>query len=674
MNPEAIRFDRSVCSRLDLALSREWLETNGLGGFASSTIIGLNTRRYHGLLTAATIPPAGRILLLSKIEETVVTGDQRWELSANQYPGAIHPQGHLYLREFSLDPFPVFVYHVAGLEIEKRVFMVHGQNTTVIEYEVHALENGKEPECFLELRPLIAFRDYHGITRKNEFLDPALESEAGLVGIAPYRGLPALYFAHNAGAMESTHDWYLNFEYRAERERGLDFQEDLFQPFVLRFGLNRSQGATVIASTEPKNAAEGAGLRERERRRRAAIVDAAPGGQLLVKALAAAADHYIVQRRDLKTIVAGYHWFTDWGRDTMIALPGLTLATGRYEVAKQILHVFAEHVDGGMLPNRFPDSGETPEYKTVDATLWYFEAIRAYLQYTGDWDFVHGLYPKLQEIVDWHVRGTRYGIHLASDGLLACGEPGTQLTWMDAKVGDFVVTPRMGKPVEIQALWYNAIRIMEDLADGFADGERKEFYAGLAAATYQHFNQRFWNESANCLYDVVDNGYADGSIRPNQILAVSLPHGMLSPERSRRVVATVHDELLTPVGLRTLSRYDPRYRGHYEGGAAERDTAYHLGTVWPWLMGPFITAFMKVNERSDEARRQCRQWLEGFSEHLSSAGLGHICEIADAEFPHTPRGCIAHAWSVGELLRAALQDVYSISSSAASRLSSVLSH
>ena len=664
MNSEVIRFDRGICSRLDLALSREWLETNGLGGFASSTIAGLNTRRYHGLLTAATTPPTGRILLLAKLDETVVVGDQRFDLSANQYPGAIHPQGYQYLKEFRMDPFPVFVYRVGGLEIEKRAFMVHGENTTVIEYEVRAGETGEHPECFLELRPLIAFRDYHGTTRKNEFLNSALKTTSGLVGITPYADLPTLYLGHDASGVEPTGDWYLNFEYRVERERGLDFQEDLFQPFVLRFGLNGAQGATVIASTEPRHAADAPGLREDERHRRARIVEAAPCGEPLVKALVAAADHYVVQRGDLKTIVAGYHWFTDWGRDTMIALPGLTLATGRFEVARQILQVFSRHVDRGMLPNRFPDTGETPEYNTVDATLWYFEAIRAYLQYTGDEDFVRDLYPTLQEIVDWHVRGTRYGIHVASDGLLSCGEPGMQLTWMDAKIGDFVVTPRIGKPVEIQALWYNALCIMQDLAERFADRERKRSYELLASATAESFNACFWNESADCLCDVVEDGYADGSIRPNQIFAVSLPHGMLSPERARRVVETVRKELLTPIGLRTLSRYDHRYRGRCEGGVVERDTAYHLGTVWPWMMGPFITAFMKVNDRSEGARLECRQWLEAFGEHLESAGLGHVSEIADGEFPHTPRGCIAQGWSVAELLRAAVEDVYSVEPSA----------
>jgi predicted glycogen debranching enzyme len=654
-----IRFDQQICSRLDLALSREWLETNGLGGFASSTIVGLNTRRYHGLLTAATTPPTGRVLLLSKLEETAVVDGQRHELGANQYPGAIHPQGYLLLHEFRLDPFPTFVYRVAGLEIEKRVFMIHGENTTVIEYEVRALDGGPVPDCELELRPLIAFRDYHSTTHENRALNSGLDAQDGLVTMSPYPGLPPLYLAHNARELEPNDCWYLNFEYRIERERGLDFQEDLFQPFLLRFSLTPQSPAVVIASTEPHEAKSAAVLRAEERRRREAVVKAAPSTEPLVQALVAAADQYIVKRDSLKTIIAGYHWFTDWGRDTMIALPGLTLVTGRHEIAKQILKAFAENVDQGMLPNRFPDAGETPEYNTVDATLWFFEAIRAYLRYAKDDAFVRDeLYPKLKEIIDWHVRGTRYGIHVDADGLLACGEPGVQLTWMDAKVGDYVVTPRMGKPVEIQALWYNALRIMEGLARQFADSKPGTFFGGLAGKARGSFNARFWNENAECLYDVVEDGYADGSIRPNQIFAVSLPHSMLSPERAKSVVKIVSDEMLTPLGLRTLSRHDPRYRSRYEGDIWARDTAYHLGTVWPWLMGPFITAYRKVNDYDEASRQQAEAWLAGFSEHLSAAGLGHISEIADGDYPHIPRGCIAQAWSVAEILRTAMEDVY----------------
>jgi predicted glycogen debranching enzyme len=659
VKPDLIRFDQSVCSRLDLALSREWLETNGLGGFASSTLIGLNTRRYHGLLTASTTPPTGRVLLLSKLEETVVIDGQRHELASNQYPGAVHPQGYQYLKEFRLDPFPVFIYHVAGLEIEKRVFMVHGENTTVTEYEVRSIDGSAKAKCELELRPLIAFRDYHSTTHKNDALNPALDTQDGLVSISAYSSLPPLYFAHNAQELVTGGRWYLNFEYRIERERGLDFEEDLYQPFTLHFQLTRRSAAAVIASTQPHDVKSAATLREAERRRREAVVDAVPMNQPLVRTLTAAADQYIVQRGSFKSIVAGYHWFTDWGRDTMVSLPGLTLVTGRFDIARQILEAYAASVDQGLLPNRFPDAGETPEYNTADATLWFFEAIRAYLHYSGDEKFVRQqLYPILKDIIDWHVRGTRYGIHVDSDGLLACGESGVQLTWMDAKVGDHVVTPRTGKPVEIQALWYNALCIMQGFARRFADSQSETLFVGLAAEVMETFNKRFWNESTGCLYDVVENGHADGSLRPNQIFAVSLPHTMLSPEKARSVVQTVQTELLTPLGLRTLSRHDPRYRAHYEGGVTERDTAYHLGTVWPWLMGPFITAYMKVNQRSEAARQQSETWLNAFSEHVTTNGLGHICEIADAEYPYTPRGCIAQAWSVAEILRAAIEDVY----------------
>jgi predicted glycogen debranching enzyme len=659
MKPEIIRFDQSVCSRLDLALSREWLETNGLGGFASSTLIGLNTRRYHGLLTASTTPPSGRVLLLSKLEETIIVDDQRYELASNQYPGAIHPHGYQYLKEFRLDPFPVSIYRVAGLEIEKRVFMVHGENTTVIEYEVSSTETSGHPKCILELRPLIAFRDYHSTTHENNALNPALDVKEGAVSITAYSTLPPLFFAHNAQDLATDGRWYLNLEYLVERDRGLDFVEDLFQPFTLRFQLSRRSGAAVIASTEPHEVKSAAVLRERERSRREALADAAPADQPLVRALTAAADQYIVKRGSIKTIVAGYHWFTDWGRDTMIALPGLTLVTGRFSIAREILEAYSEKVSQGMIPNCFSESHETPEYNTADATLWFFEAIRAYLHYSADDAFVRErLYPQLKEIVDWHIRGTRYGIHVDADGLLACGEPGVQVTWMDAKVGEYVVTPRNGKPVEIQALWYNALRIMEHFARRFADPASETLFSGLAEDARESFNTCFWNDAAGCLYDVMGDGHADGSLRPNQIFAVSLRHTMLQPDKARSVVQVVEDALLTPMGLRTLPRRDPRYRERYEGGITERDTAYHLGTVWPWLMGPFITAYLKVNQRSEAALRQAEKWLAGFTDHLAAAGLGQICEIADAEYPHTPRGCIAQAWSVAEILRTAVEDVY----------------
>ncbi len=651
-----IHFDENACGNLDTALEREWLETNGLGGYASSTIIGLNTRRYHGLLMAATKPPVGRMLLLSKLEETLIVNGERFDLSANQYSGAVHPQGYQYLKEFRLDPFPIFVYEVAGVTLEKSVFMVDGENTTVVQYK-RRKKSRTVKECRLEIHPLVAFRDYHSTGHENGSLSNHIESTAGLAAIKPYADLPQLHFAHNAEALVPTGYWYRNFEFKAERERGLDFNEDLFNHFSLKFELGKTSVATVIASIEQCDVSDADKLRKSEINRRKKLLSGTKRNEL-VQMLTLAADQFIVARGTQKTIIAGYHWFADWGRDTMIALPGLALTTGRNEIAKSILLEFANHVDQGMLPNRFPDAGETPEYNTVDATLWYFEAVRALLVHTEDYEFVQvNLFGVLKNIIDWHEKGTRYQIHVDSDGLLSAGEPGVQLTWMDAKIGDWVVTPRIGKPVEIQALWFNALCVMAELATKFGDSANAEHFAGMAERAKISFNQQFWNEGAGCLYDVVNGDARDASIRPNQIFAVSLPHSMLENERAKKVVAVVERDLLTPVGLRSLAPSDPNYIGVYQGDMHSRDGAYHQGTVWPWLMGAFITAYLKANHQSKPARKQAGKWLNGFLPHLSEAGLGQISEIFDGDAPYSTRGCVAQAWSVAELLRVAVEEV-----------------
>jgi len=653
-----IRFGQDLCGNLEAASRREWLETNGIGGFASSTLPGINTRRYHGLLVAATKPPVGRLVLLSKLEETVLIDGNAFDLCSNQYQEVVHPTGFRFLKQFRLDPFPIFTFEVQGVQIEKSVFMVYGENTTVVQYEI--LRAGKSSTVQLELRPLLAFRDYHSLTHENDAIDGRVTARPGLASVSPYQGLPTLHLSHDAATVENTAHWYRNFEYEVERERGLDHQEDLFCPCVMRFDLRTLTRATVIASTEQRDIARAPLYRQNELSRRQQAGLSSPVEDDFVRALSAAADRYIVCRGDHKTLIAGYPWFSDWGRDTMIALPGLTLPGRRFEVARSILQTFARHVDRGMLPNCFPDVGETPQYNTVDATLWFFEALRAYLSYTGDLEFVRGLYDVLTDIINWHVRGTRFGIKVDASCLLCSGEAGVQLTWMDAKVGDWVVTPRRGNAVEIQALWYNALCVMEDVARRLGDESGRKRYSGLATLTRWSFNRLLWNDKGGYLYDVVNAGLPDASIRPNQIIAVSLPYTMLRPERAKLVVDLVQRHLLTPYGLRTLAPSDPQYRGRYTGDPQSRDGAYHQGTVWPWLMGPFITAFIKVNGGSRASRQQAETWLSSLKDHLNDAGLGHISEIFDGDYPHRPVGCIAQAWSVAEILRATVEDVYGV--------------
>lgn len=649
---------------MPIALGREWLETNGLGGYASSSVVGAHTRRYHGLLVAATKPPVGRLVLLSKLEETLIVGDKRFDLGTNQYPGAVHPQGFMYFRGFRMDPFQVFSFEADGVTLEKTVFMPHGENTTVVEYRV-AEGSAKAAAIRLEIRPLVAFRDFHSLTHENPALDRTLEQEDGLLSMQPYPGMPRMYLAHDAVSVETTGHWYKNFEYQAERDRGLDFQEDLFNPCVLHFDLDSSAGsATVIASLEPHWVEDAGELRAKESLRRAAVTGTptrkGPGVEhaRALSLLRMAADQFLVARGEQKTVIAGYHWFSDWGRDTMISLPGLTLCTGRFDIAKQILLTFADAVSEGMLPNRFSDYGEAPEYNTVDATLWYFHAIDQYARYSGDYEFaLHRMYPALLDILEWHVGGTRHGIRVDTDGLLRAGAPGVQLTWMDARVGDWVVTPRHGKPVEIQALWYNALRILEYFAGRRQDTPAQQRFRAMADTARASFLRSFWNDETNCLYDVVTDQGPDAAIRPNQIFAVSLPYPLLEGEKAASVLRAVNLHLLTPVGLRSLSAMDPAYKGRYQGGIAERDGAYHQGTVWPWLIGPFLTAYVRVNGSTKKARSEAAEMLAPLLAELKDGGLGQLAEVYDGDEPRRPNGCIAQAWSVAEVLRALTEDV-----------------
>ncbi len=652
-----IQVNKEICGNLDAALRREWLETNGIGGFASSSIAGVNTRRYHGLLTAATRPPVGRMVLLSKLEETLVIGERRFDLSTNQYRGAIHPRGFELLANFRLGPFPIFTFEVEDIRIEKSIFMTQGSNTTVVEYRV--LSAPPKPALQLEVRPLMAFRDYHSLTRENGAMNPALQQEPGMISLQPYDGVPRLYLAHNATSVEAHSDWYRQFFYAVEAERGLDAIEDLFNPVIFSFDLNQTQSATMIASIEPQEVANAESFRKTEIARRERIAASAPVEDSLARQLALAGDQFIAQRGDGYTVIAGYPWFTDWGRDTMIALAGLTLPTGNADVARGILREFARHLDQGMLPNRFPDGCEAPEFNTADATLWFFEAVRSYLAYTDNENFVHDeLYDVLKDIIDWHVRGTRYNIRVLEDGLLNAGEPGVQLTWMDAKIGDWVVTPRSGKPVEIQALWFNALKVMEDLATRFNDQQSVQRFRTGSALAQSTFNRVFWNDRKGCLYDVVDGANPDESIRPNQIFAVSLHHSMLPRDRAEKVLEVVKRELLTPYGLRTLNQQDPNYKGRYEGNPYQRDSAYHQGTVWPWLLGPYISAYCKVRGNTQETRKQARELLRPLEEHFREGCLGQISEIYDGSVPQYARGCFAQAWSVGQIMQVLCEEIF----------------
>jgi len=595
------------------------------------------------------------MVLLSKFEEAVIINAERFEISTNQYPGAIHPEGYKFLKQFRLDPFPRWTFDVNGIEIEKSILMVYGENSVVCRWKLldqSKISNLKseisDSKIELELKPLVAFRDFHHLRHEDAAFNGEYQTEDNLVSIAPYHEMPTLYFAHNATAVEGQGEWYSQFEYLIEQERGFDFSEDLFQPCSLRFDL--SDEAAVIASTEPQDVSFAAVFETAETRRRSNLIKAAGAGDELRASLVLASDQFIVTRHAGKTVIAGYPWFSDWGRDTMIALPGLTLATNRPGMAKSILTEFSRHISDGMLPNRFPDAGETPEYNTVDATLWFFEAIRAYVEKTDDYDFVRKvLYDKLVDIIDWHIRGTRYQIHVDTDGLLCAGEPGVQLTWMDAKIGDWVVTPRTGKAVEIQALWYNALRIVADLAQRFGDAENNSEYSEMADIASNSFNGQFWNETDGCLFDVLNGDAKDGSIRPNQIFAVSLAHTMLEHGRARKVVDKVEADLLTPVGLRSLSPHDPAYAPIYIGSPLQRDGSYHQGTVWGWLIGPFVDAYLRTHETGATSR--VAQFIDGFRIHLSDAASGQISEIFDGDAPHKPRGCPAQAWSVAELLR-----------------------
>jgi predicted glycogen debranching enzyme len=647
-----IVFERDTLQDFESSARREWLVANGIGGFACGTIAGINTRRYHALLVASLDPPVQRTVLLAKLDVTATYRGRSYPLATNEFAdGTIAPRGFVHLDSFALDgQLPVWTWLIGDALVEQRVWMAHGQNTTYISFR---LIRGTEA-IELELTPLCAYRDLHSHHRgQRETLVTAVEKGIrvdSFFGAVPFRLLS------DRGEWQIAPQWYWNFKHRVESSRGLDDVEDLVSPSRLRLTLEPGIAATIIATSERTEPLQPSASLKAERSRQSELLRAARSHGLLdadevsVRQMILAADQFVVGRQAGTTVIAGYPWFSDWGRDTMIALPGLTLTTGRAEIAATILRTFAKFVSDGMLPNLFPDAGHPPEYNTVDATLWYFVAIDEYLRATGDGALLEDLYPTLRDIVRWHQRGTRFSIQVDPiDGLLRAGEPGVQLTWMDAKIGDWVVTPRIGKPVEINALWFNVLTIMRDFAARLGDQDARAEYEIAARRTGQSFRERFWFAAGGHLYDVIDGPQGDDpSLRPNQIFAVSLRHCVLDDERARSVVDTCARHLWTPVGLRSLAAQAAEYTGSYAGGPRERDAVYHQGTVWSWLLGPFVSAHYRVYR--DVA--QARAYLDGIRSHLRDACIGQVSEIFDGDAPFTAAGCFAQAWGVAEILRA----------------------
>ncbi len=658
----ALRIDPETCHDLDAALSREWLVTNGLGGFASGTVAGVNTRRYHGLLVASMNPPVQRMVLLAAVEEWLMaTGADPQPLSAQEYwDGTVYPDGFRRLAEVELDGMlPVFRWTIENRTIEKRIWMQHGANRTVISYRLLA-----GPPLTLQLRPLFAHRDYHEQRHGQGAFDMAETSDGWIIDAEGVRSYLEIW---PAPVVRSGPDWYWRILHRAERERGLDDEEDLFTPGVVEIELDQRADVVVVTGTELLPPGWSAATSQQvAKEREAAAVDPVTDGSL-ARQLLVAAEQFRVARRLIgsaqpllrergkgiaseRTVIAGYHWFTDWGRDSMISLPGLAMRPGSLWEARAVLDTNFRYLDQGLIPNRFPDGGQAPEYDTMDATLWLFQALAAYLRVSGDWRFIVDRLEALEGIIDWHVRGTRHNIRVdEGDGLLAGGEEGYALTWMDARVHDWVVTPRRGKPIEINALWYNALRLMADWCERAARPAGR--YREMAAQAFESAQLRFWYQDRDQCYDVVDGPEGDDpSLRPNQLIALSLVYPLIVGDRARQVMAAVSERLLTPYGLRTLNRDDPRYQAVYRGDPRRRDAAYHMGMVWPWLLGPYLDAHLRIHGD----RATVRRLLEPFLVHLAEAGLGTISEIFEPEPPYRPVGCIAQAWSVAEVLRHAL--------------------
>jgi predicted glycogen debranching enzyme len=676
MRLPAITITREALEHFDEAILKEWLITNGLGGYASSTVLGVNTRKYHGLLVAALHPPGDRTVCLAKLNEEVYVGNNIYPLGANEFYGKIFPQGYLFLKEFSVSTFPSYAYSVQDVEVRKTVFMTKGKNAVAVTYKV--LNRGGA-EAKIRVYPLLTCRHFHSvIDRCKNPLDSKQQQNGGEIKLDFNTPKATVIVRSTAGEFIEKATWIEHLYYREEASRGESSLDDCYQPgyFEVLVPHKREKDFAVVtaASENSQECREilgdlGNTIYEVDGQ---LTSEMAKRGNLLTKFydvhsevptsdwlnwVLLAADAFIAKgASDRKSVMAGYPWFEPWGRDTFISLPGLLLVTGRFEDARKVLLDFLNHCKQGLIPNRVEDKYGEPAYNTVDATLWYVNAVLQYLKYTGDYEFIQQqLWENLKAIIESHQKGTAFDIHLDSDGLLAHGP---QLTWMDAEVDGKAVTPRAGKAVEIQALWYNTLKTMQLLANKFDEVSLAEKYARMVFEAQKSFNAKFWNEESGCLFDVVSASGVDASLRPNQIIAVALDFTMLNNDRSEKVVAVVQRELVTPYGLRTLAPSDSRYSSMYVGDRRSRDQAYHNGTVWAWLLGPYVTACRKAQSSSDYELRN--HLVSLFTQQITQAGLGTVSEIFDGDLPHTPRGCIAQAWSVAEPLRAYVEDVLQV--------------
>ena len=638
---------------LQSLLSREWLIANRIGSYASSTVVGCNTRRYHGLLVAATLPPTGRIVALSNVLEDLCIGDETYHLATNEFADTFSPRGAVHLDEFRNDVCPTFILRAGRAEVVKQIIPADASNAVAVRYTLHGASG------LLRLLPLTPMRDFHKLRKVHEPNQMSFErTDGGAIVMDRMRGEHSVYLITRDGHFQPKPQWWYRLRYRVDVRRGQDGFEDLYTPGWFECDLADGQTVQFTASLNGAVQIDFESTLALRRQRLARLAQAVgDDADDTTRRLAMATDAFVVQRGfpgtpSSMTILAGYHWFADWGRDTFIALPGLLLTTRRFDHARQVFRTFAGHINAGLVPNRFDDYSVAAHYNSIDASLWFAIAAGRYVSATGDMEFWRQtLQPAIEAILSAYQSGTQFDIRADADGLISGGSPQTQLTWMDAALGDEAITPRHGKAVEINALWYAAHRIMAQHCRE-TDELLAHHYDHQADLIGPAFVRTFWNDAADCLYDCVCQGEPDASIRANQIFAVSLPYSPLTPEQQAAVVRIVHAKLLTPFGLRTLSPDDPRYRRRYGGSWESRDRAYHQGTVWAWLMGPFIEAFLKVNAHSPAAAQMAKQMLAPFAEHIEDAALGYISEIFDAEPPHRPGGCVAQAWSVAEVLRA----------------------